>query len=147
MRPRLWRDLAEARHAVEAAVALADIVLPSEVDGTLIWDEADPQRQLDRYAALGAGEIALTLGAAGARLRCGGEDQAVASLSVEAVDTSGAGDSFNGAYLAARLRDEPPQAATQAGLSLAARVVAHPGALVPAAVSHPANADLVGAVS
>ena len=150
VRPRLWRDLAEARAAVEAAVAIADMVLPSEVDGALIWDEPDPQRQLDRYAALGAREIALTLGAAGARLRCGREDQVVPSPTVEVLDTSGAGDSFNGAYLAARLRGEPPRAAAQAGLSLAARVVAHPGALVPPAVSHPAdpaNADPVRAAS
>jgi 2-dehydro-3-deoxygluconokinase len=46
------------------------------------------------------------------------------------IDTSGAGDSFNGAYLAARLRGAPAQDAARAGLELAARVVAAPGAVI-----------------
>jgi 2-dehydro-3-deoxygluconokinase len=45
-------------------------------------------------------------------------------------DTSGAGDSFNGAYLAARLAGRPAAAAADAGLRLAAHVVTCPGAIV-----------------
>ena len=137
VRPRLWTDLAEARAAVEAACALADIVLPSEVDGALIWDEPDPCRQLDRYQALGAAEVALTLGPGGVRLRAPAGEDSLSTAAVRVVDTSGAGDSFNGAYLAARLNGSPPGAAARAGLALAARVVAAPGALVPAHLSHP----------
>jgi 2-dehydro-3-deoxygluconokinase len=136
IRPRLWPDLTEARTAVEAACGLADIVLPSQVDGELIWGEADPSSQLDRYGAL-ASEVALTLGEEGVRLRLGRETLALPARIVEAVDTSGAGDSFNGAYLAGRLRGADPIAAARAGLALAARVVTAPGALVPAALSHP----------
>jgi 2-dehydro-3-deoxygluconokinase len=50
---------------------------------------------------------------------------------VKVVDTSGAGDSFNGAYLAARLRGHNPEAAAREGLALAAKVVAQPGAVIP----------------
>ena len=46
------------------------------------------------------------------------------------VDTSGGGDSFNGAYLAARLTGADPFAAAAEGLALAARVVERQGALV-----------------
>jgi 2-dehydro-3-deoxygluconokinase len=47
------------------------------------------------------------------------------------VDTSGGGDSFNGAYLAARITGSSPVEAAREGLALAARVVEHPGALIP----------------
>ena len=122
---------------MEAACAWADIVLPSEVDGMLIWDEPDPARQLDRYQTLGAPEVALTLGPGGVRLRFPSGETTLPGMAAKVVDTSGAGDSFNGAYLAARLRDEPPEDAAHAGLTLAARVVSASGALPSAQVSHP----------
>lgn len=140
LRVRLWPDLPTARAAVEAAVAAADIVLPSEVDGALIWDEPDPERQLDRYRALGASEVALTAGASGAWLRTTGGDARLPAPPTVVADTSGAGDSFNGGYLAARLRGAPPREAAEAGLALAARVVRAPGALITADLSHPATA-------
>jgi 2-dehydro-3-deoxygluconokinase len=139
VRPRLWTDLSAARAAVEAAVSVADIVLPSEVDGRLIWDEPEIDRQLDRYRALGAGEVALTCGAEGAWLRAEGLEAHLPAPPTTVVDTSGAGDSFNGAYLAARLHGAGPREAAAAGLALAARVVAFPGALIGAEHSHPAG--------
>ena len=56
------------------------------------------------------------------------------------VDTSGGGDSFNGAYLAARLSGVEPADAAVAGLALAAQVVGQPGALVDA----PAPGEITG---
>jgi 2-dehydro-3-deoxygluconokinase len=63
---------------------------------------------------------------------CGGGSELtrIAAPRVAAVvDTSGAGDSFNGAYLAARLRGESAPSAARAGLELAANVVTRPGAI------------------
>jgi len=48
------------------------------------------------------------------------------------VDTTAAGDSFAGAYLAARLAGASAAAAARAGNRLAARVIQHAGALIPA---------------
>jgi 2-dehydro-3-deoxygluconokinase len=48
------------------------------------------------------------------------------------VDTTGAGDSFNGAYLAARIRGFSLGAAVAMGQAVAACVVGRRGALVPA---------------
>ena len=50
----------------------------------------------------------------------------------QVVDTTAAGDSFAGAYLAARLAGADAAAAAAAGNRLAARVVQHRGAVIPA---------------
>ena len=47
------------------------------------------------------------------------------------VDPTGAGDSFNGAYLSARAQGASPLEAAAAAHALAAQVIAHRGALVP----------------
>ena len=47
------------------------------------------------------------------------------------VDTTAAGDSFNGAYLAALMRGEPEAACLAAGHAMAAEVIGHPGAIMP----------------
>ncbi|MEM9057554.1 MAG: PfkB family carbohydrate kinase, partial [Pseudomonadota bacterium] len=46
-------------------------------------------------------------------------------------DTTGAGDSFNAAFLAALLDGRTPPEAAAAGNRLAARVIQHRGALIP----------------
>ena len=130
VRPRLWPDLATAAEAALAAAACADIVLPSTQDGELLWGEADPAAQVRRWREAGAAEVALTQAADGCRVAWpGGEAVVAAAAGVAVVDTSGGGDSFNGAYLAARLRGAEPEAAARAGVALSAQVVGRPGAL------------------
>ncbi len=133
VRPRLWGDLAQARAVIESATALADILLPSQDDGAHLWGEVEPERQLLRWRALGAAEIALTLGREGALVAWPDGETRLAAPDPpgRVVDTSGAGDSFNGAYLAARLRGAAPAEAAARGLALAAEVVTSPGAIPP----------------
>jgi 2-dehydro-3-deoxygluconokinase len=86
-----------------------------------------------RLRAAGVREIVVKLGAAGC-LVAGPNGAAVrvpAVPGVAVVDTTAAGDAFNGGYLAARLRGAEPQAAAREGNALAAEVVAAPGALLP----------------
>lgn len=133
IRPALWKSMDEARHTFEAMVKLAAIVLPSRQDYQLMYGIDDPDEQIHFTAGLTEGEIALTCDEDGCRLRADGKTVALPTRAVQVVDTSGAGDSFNGAYLAARLRGLPPADAAQAGLALAAKVVAQPGAIIPRA--------------
>lgn len=131
IRPALWKSMDEARHTFEAMVKLAAIVLPSRQDYQLLYGIDDPQKQVDFTATLTNAEIALTCDEAGCILRYDGKTVAMPTQAVAVVDTSGAGDSFNGAYLAARLKGAAPPDAARAGLALAAKVVALPGAIIP----------------
>ena len=94
------------------------------------------RRALELYVAARAIEPTDVAGATPVEIKLtmeqiGDEITALPTQAVKVVDTSGAGDSFNGAYLAARLKGKPPQEAVKDGLALAARVVAQPGALIP----------------
>jgi 2-dehydro-3-deoxygluconokinase len=131
IRPALWKSMDEARHTFEAMVKLASIVLPSRQDYQLMYGMDDPQAQIEFTATLTEAEIALTCDEDGVRLRVGDEITALPTQAVKVVDTSGAGDSFNGAYLAARLKGREPRDAVKDGLALAAKVVAQPGAIIP----------------
>jgi 2-dehydro-3-deoxygluconokinase len=121
VRERLWPSMERAREVIGGAAQFADIVLPSADDlQALGWSEDDLP-----------GEAVVTAGADGCRLRVGAAWRALPAPSTSVRDTSGAGDSFNAAYLAARLRGEGPLAAAQAGLALAAQIVGQLGALPP----------------
>lgn len=84
----------------------------------------------------GVPEVLLTRGEAGAIASRDGERWLIAVEEPrQVVDTTAAGDAFNGAYLAARLRGAGPAEAGLAAARLSAEVVAHPGAIAPRAAS------------
>ena len=131
-RPRLWADAAEARVAYAQAYALADIALVTLDDEQLLWGR-DAEAQLPHALALPCPEVVIKRGAASTLVRLAGQVPVeVATQRVEqVVDTTAAGDSFAGAYLAARLTGATATEAAAAGNALAAVVVQHRGALIP----------------
>jgi len=134
----LWETPQIAAAVIGAALSLCDIALPSAEDLSWLLHTDQPAEQLAMLKAMGVGEVALTLGAAGCRVSDGDNDLQLRSPATEnVVDTTGAGDSFNGVYLAKRLQGSAPAQAAEAGVRVASRVVTHAGALVPKEVSHP----------
>ena len=85
--------------------------------------------------ALPVAELLVTLGARGARYRAGGMVCEVAAFPVTPVDTTGAGDTFLGVFLAARDGGAEPEAALRQAAAAAALQVTRPGAAdaIPAA--------------
>ena len=133
VRLTLWETVQAAEAALQAALSIADIALPSTEDAALLLHLDDPVRQMNRLLGFGAREIALTLGAGGCLVADGATFTRLPAPGADVIsDTSGAGDAFNGAYLASRLRGCSVVEAAQSGLLLGSRVVAHAGAVVPA---------------
>ncbi|WP_225009440.1 MULTISPECIES: sugar kinase [Novosphingobium] len=126
-RPRLWGDVASARAARDAAIALATIGLPTLEDETLLSGERNAEAVAAHWQNLGCTETVVKLGPEGCRLPDG---RVMAPERVLApIDTSGAGDAFNAGYLAARLRGEAPAQAAIDGHALAGWTIMRRGAI------------------
>lgn len=132
-RPKLWPDRAAARAAYQAIYGLCDIVLPTREDEADLFGDISTAATAARIAGYGVAEVVVKCGADPAQIYADGAHHAVPALKVEAVDTTGAGDSFCGGYLAARMQGKPPRDAAALGHRVAAKVVCAHGALLPLA--------------
>ncbi|WP_296679418.1 sugar kinase [Novosphingobium sp.] len=128
-RPQLWSGSHEARGARDAAIACADIGLPTLEDESALSGESDAQAVAAHWRALGCGEVIVKLGAQGC-LAPGGQIVPPPQV-LKPIDTSGAGDAFNGGYLTARLRGSAVAEAILAGHRQAGWVVSRRGAIPP----------------
>lgn len=132
-RPKLWPDASAARAAYQAIYGLCDIVLPTREDEADLFGDASSAVTAARIAGYGVAEVVVKCGADPAQIYAGGDHHAVPALKVSAVDTTGAGDSFCGGYLAARMQGQSPFDAACLGHRVAAKVVCAHGALLPLA--------------
>jgi 2-dehydro-3-deoxygluconokinase len=132
-RSRLWASRAEAQAAVCRVLDLASLALPTFEDEAALFGDADPAATAGRLHGLGLEEVVVKCGSEPCLVSQPGRQAWVPGETVaRPVDTTAAGDSFNAAYLAARLTGATPEAAAAAGHRLAARVIAAKGAIVPA---------------
>lgn len=128
-RPRLWESPEVARETIEAAWLVSDIALPSVDDEMALFGDVDAKGVLERLRGYGLAHGALKRGEVGPLPLEPGialPDFAPAPL---VRDTTAAGDSFNGAYLAALLTGASPNEALARAHDRAVDVIAHPGAI------------------
>ncbi|MFE5730984.1 carbohydrate kinase family protein [Streptomyces sp. NPDC056528] len=113
------------------AVAGAEVLLPNADEARALTGHAEPDRaaaELSRRFPL----VVVTLGAAGALVAEDGAVTArVAAPPVRPVDSTGAGDAFTGAFLAARLAGADPVKAAEAGCRAGAEAVTVVGGRPP----------------
>ena len=134
-RPRGWKnDEARARAVFAESLTRVDIALPTFEDEARLWGDADPQATVERLRGFGVSEIAVKNGPKPALVDAQGVRAEVpVPKTVKPMDTTAAGDAFNAAYLAARLKGAEPLGAARAAHVLAAEVIRHRGALIPRA--------------
>ena len=133
-RPQLWDSNDVARRIIGDGVAIATTVLPSLDDVSALWEVDTPEAGLEVLFALGAGEVLMKTGG-------GPVIHFTPHKTVETplpridrpLDTTGAGDSFNAGFIAARWSGKPVEDAIQTGHALASAVVLHRGAIIPRA--------------
>ncbi len=132
IRPRLWDDKTYMRETVSAGARASSLVMPSFDDEQAHFGDADIAATIARYRGLGVDNIVVKDGPKGVTLSFGDTPlQFVPSAKVEKiVDTTSAGDSFNGAFLARYAVDGDPVQAAGFAASAAAAVIQHHGALV-----------------
>lgn len=127
-RPALWENEAQARKVTTAYWAQADIALPSIDDEMALFGETEQMVEARFLAGQASG--ALKRGADGP-LSLGSDVSQTYPPASSVVDTTAAGDSFNGGYLGAILSGQSQKSALMAGHTLASNVVQHRGAIMP----------------
>ncbi|MES2142092.1 MAG: sugar kinase [Pseudomonadota bacterium] len=131
-RASLWPDAESAKIAIERTLSYVDIAFPTFVDEQILFDDPTPEDCAKRLLKNGITEVIVKSGAEPALVVTIGKQESIPAYVIESVvDTTGAGDSFNAAYLAARLKDIDPIKAAQWGHRLAASVITYPGAIIP----------------
>lgn len=80
---------------------LVDILTPNEKEAQLLTGSPDVKEAARLLTSQGAGAVVVTCGEHGVVLSCGAGVITVPAFFVEAIDTTGAGDAFNGALACA----------------------------------------------
>lgn len=131
-RPKGWPDLGAARRTFAELYRRVDIACTGGEDEKTLFGDADAESTARRLAASGVTEIAVKNGKDGVLLFDGNRLHTVpVQGEVRQVDTTGAGDSFNAGYLAARLSGHGAEQAARWGHKVASAVIQHPGAIIP----------------
>lgn len=132
IRIALWPDRERMVRLIERALEVSSIALPSFDDEALYFGDADPDATIRRILSRGPDMVVVKDGPKDVRIgtRSGTSNVRVCPAS-RVVDTTGAGDSFNGVFLACLAMNDPPEMAARAAASVASTVIQHHGALVP----------------
>jgi len=130
LRLKLW-PLPRARAVVLATIAQCDWFLPSLDEIRTLSGLEDRGAILDWCHAKGASVVALKCGRDGAVVSDGRRVEQIEGIRVHAVDATGAGDCFDGAFAARMLAGDDPFAAVRYANAAAALATTGYGAVAP----------------
>ncbi len=119
---------APARELPGAVLERVDYLTPNETEARVLAgyapdSDVDDAAVSEQLRSLGVGTVVLTLGEDGALVDDGDERTRVPAPDVDPVDTTGAGDAFNGAFAVALAGGESPVAAARFGCGAGATSV------------------------
>ncbi|WP_084005356.1 sugar kinase [Gilvimarinus polysaccharolyticus] len=130
-RAKGWQSPAQAQDAISTILAQVDIALPSFDDEQELFGFATIDACVEHYRQLGVNEVVIKDGKNGCYSLINGElSRHPLKTIVKPVDTTSAGDSFNGAYIAAKSLGKSVADSIVDGQACAAYVIQHPGAIV-----------------
>ena len=129
-RPRLWTRKLALEKLAEVA-RQADIVFASDDEANLLFGDETPDAVADRFLEWGAQIAVAKQGAEGALVALSDWRFPVPPEPATPIDSSGAGDSFAGAFLAWYLETHDPQVAAKKAAVVAAATVSGLGAVEP----------------
>ena len=132
----LWRGTDHAAHWFTEAYRLTDIALPGLADHHEVFGHQSREDVRTFLQDLQVGEIVLKADAAGIHgyLRDRSPVHLTTTAEPNPKDTTGAGDSFAGTYLAERLVGASMPDSIRSAIKVASMVVRHRGAVVDAAL-------------
>lgn len=132
IRLRLWESPEAMRETITAAAVTAAIVLPSFDDEVAVFGDVSLEACAERYREAGAGTVVVKNGG-GPMLVLGddGLQRFDGFEKLQPVDTTGAGDSFNGGFLSALAEGASLTEAVEKGHAVSSQVILHRGALMP----------------
>lgn len=141
LRLRLW-PLERARAKMAEAFALCDICLPSWEDVSALTGLDDRDAIVDKLLSYGIKLVAFKLGEQGCYVATPQERRMVAPHTVNAIDATGAGDCFGGAFVSQLVEGKDPfVAAAYANVAAAVSTTGY-GAVAPIPTAAQVNAIL-----
>ncbi|HXE46722.1 MAG TPA: sugar kinase, partial [Ramlibacter sp.] len=144
LRRKLW-PLARARALMTDVMRHCDICLPSIDDLAAITGLTDPDALVDHCLSLGAKIVALKLGERGALIADGAQRHRLPPHPCRAVDATGAGDTFGGAFVARLIAGDDLLAAGRYAVVAAALSTEGYGAVDPIPAASRVRAELAAA--
>lgn len=130
LRLNLW-DLDTARQVIEELLPLVDIVLPSDDEASQLCGTDDSESIIGYFQQKGPDMVILTSGDAGAVVSNNDQRITVNAARAEPVDSTGAGDSFAGSFIAYYVETKDLEYATRCAAICAAKTVSGYGAIDP----------------
>lgn len=132
-RPALWENVETAKKETEKAFSLSDWLMPGLDDFKSLYSMNTVEECLAFCEQFAFSELVLKQGEKSVHVINGdGHKEFEIVKSDKVVDTTSAGDAFNGIYLGSRLQGLSPQTSTKLANYAASKVIETPGAIMPA---------------
>jgi 2-dehydro-3-deoxygluconokinase len=131
-RARLWDSLEHALLWLEKAYSLSDLILPGLEDHEVMFGHQNPEQMVEYFKQYSTNELVIKCGSQGTFVYIDAQQLVHQPFkpAPKQIDSTAAGDSFAGTYLAKRIEGQDPAVALTLAAHVAGQVVQHKGAIM-----------------